>query len=380
MFINFWYPVSISTELTDKPKRVKALGQHFAVFRNSKGEAQCVSDICTHRGAPLSVGKIKGDNIECPYHGWQFNGEGECEALPSLGVDAKIPARTHIDAYPVQEKYGLVFAFLGDLPEEERPPIMDIPEYGDEKWGTIHLNLQWKTSFERSQEAALDPAHAEFVHSGMAFAGDRNDYFIPELDVVVEEWSASCKAGLNTIGGEDWETEGEMKKVKQGAGMTYLHAGYSGPCTAFNRLNISEDNYFLMHKFETPIDEFNTNIFVMILRNFLQESEYDDEIKKRSLFVAEEDRIICEPVDPIVWPETNIKEVLVPADKILTCFRKHLKTWEDKGWRIDSRVVEDNKGRVAYTIPSPSRRTSKNWVIDNVPLVAAKDLIRSAAE
>lgn len=380
MFINFWYPVSISAELMDKPIRVRALGQHFAVFRDSNGVAQCVSDVCTHRGAPLSLGKIKGDCIECPYHGWKFSGKGECEAIPSMGVDAKIPARTQIDAYPVQEKYGFVFAFLGDLAEEERPPIIDIPEYGDDKWRAVHLNFQWKTNFERSQEAALDPAHAEYVHSGMQFAGDKDDYIIPELDVVEEEWSAYTKASLYTIGGEDWKTEGDMKKVKQGSGMTNFHAGYLGPTTAFNRLNIAEDNYFLMFKFEAPIDELNTNVFVVILRNFLRESEYDEEIIKRSFFVAEEDRIICEPVDPTVWPETNIKEVLVPADKILSAFRRYLKRWEEQGWRIDSRKVEQDKGRVAYVVPSPGRRTSKNWVIDSVPLIPSKKSVRSAAE
>ncbi len=380
MFINFWYPVSISTDLTDKPIKIRALGQNLAIFRDSKGEAHCVSDICTHRAASLSMGKIKDDCLECPYHGWKFNGQGECVAIPSMGVDAKIPARSHIDAYPVVEKYGLIFAFLGDLPEDERPPIMDIPEYGDETWAAVHLNYQWKTNFERSQEAALDPAHAEYVHTGMQFAGDKNDYIIPELNVEETEWGASTKAGLYTIGSEDWATEGEMKNVKQGAGQSNFHAGYFGPSTAFNRLNITGDSFFLINKFETPIDEFNTNVFVVILRNFLHESDYDEEIKKRSMFVAEEDRVICEKVDPAVWPETNIKEVLVPADKILAVYRQYLKNWENKGWRIDSRKVDENKGRVAYTIPSPARRTSKNWVIDSVPLLTAKEAKIHAAE
>src|SRR5688572_31205012 len=106
------------------------LGQDFVLFRDKAGKAACLSNICTHRGGSLGDGKVKGDCVECPYHGWQFNGDGQCVRVPSLDHDTKVPSRARIDAYPVQEKYGLVFAFLGDAAEAERPPIMDIPEYG----------------------------------------------------------------------------------------------------------------------------------------------------------------------------------------------------------------------------------------------------------
>ena len=129
MYINFWCPMATSEELTDKPLKVRALGQDFVVFRGENGEAACVSNTCIHRGGSLSGGKIKGNCIECPYHGWQYDAAGQCRRIPSLGPKAKIPGRTQIDAYPVQEIYGLIFAFLGDLPEQERPPIIDVAEW-----------------------------------------------------------------------------------------------------------------------------------------------------------------------------------------------------------------------------------------------------------
>ena len=124
MFINFWYVAEQSRNLTEKPLKVQLLGAQFVLWRDSKGKVNCVSNTCTHRGGALGDGRIRGDCIECPYHGWQFSGDGSCTRLPSIGPDAKIPARTRIDAYPVVEKYGLIHVFLGDLPEAERPRLL----------------------------------------------------------------------------------------------------------------------------------------------------------------------------------------------------------------------------------------------------------------
>ena len=98
-------------------------------------------------------GLIKKDCIQCPYHGWQFDGKGECKKIPSLGKDAKIPKRAKIDAYPTEEKYGIVFAFLGELPKSQRPPIMPIEELDDEEgWRPNYLTYEAKINYERSIE------------------------------------------------------------------------------------------------------------------------------------------------------------------------------------------------------------------------------------
>ena len=99
--------------------------------------------------------------MQCPYHGWQYDGDGNCRRIPSLGKDAKIPGRTRIDAYPTVEQYGLVFAFLGDLPDAERPPIMPIPEYGPngpmEGWAATIQYFEFDIDYKRSIE--INPRH-----------------------------------------------------------------------------------------------------------------------------------------------------------------------------------------------------------------------------
>ena len=132
MYINFWYPICTSAELDEEnPRRIEMLNMRLVAFRAESGSAHVLADTCIHRGGSLSKGKTKGEHVQCPYHGWEFSGDGKCQFIPSM-PDSKPPARAKVDSYPVQEKYGIVFAFLGDLPEAERPPLFEIAEWGEE--------------------------------------------------------------------------------------------------------------------------------------------------------------------------------------------------------------------------------------------------------
>ena len=84
--------------------------------------------------------------------------------------------------------------------------------------------------------------------------------------------------------------------------------------------------------------------------------------------VANEDARVLLGLRPVLPPPTNFKENLMPADRHMAHYREKLKEWEAKGWRIDQDQVDRDKYNVAYAIPSPGRRTSKNWTIDPVPL------------
>jgi nitrite reductase/ring-hydroxylating ferredoxin subunit len=127
MLVNLWYVAQESRNVTDKPVFVKLLGQDLVLFRDASGKVACVSDICMHRGASLSQGKVVDGTVECPFHGWRYAGDGRCTRIPAH-PDMKVPSRARVDAYPVEERYGWVWVFLGDLPEAERPPIPELPD------------------------------------------------------------------------------------------------------------------------------------------------------------------------------------------------------------------------------------------------------------
>ena len=142
MYINFWYAAERSENVTDKPVKVRMLGQDLVLFRDAEGKARCLANTCVHRGGSLGGGKLRNGRVECPYHGWQFEGDGRCARIPSLGLDASIPARARVDSYPVEERYGLVFAFLGDLPEDERPGILEVKEWGQPGWTCLPIHVR----------------------------------------------------------------------------------------------------------------------------------------------------------------------------------------------------------------------------------------------
>ena len=86
MFINFWYAAELSERVTNEaPTHVRMLGLDFVLFRDTKGQVHCLSNTCVHRGGALARGKVEGDCVQCPYHGWQFDGDGVCQCVPSLG-------------------------------------------------------------------------------------------------------------------------------------------------------------------------------------------------------------------------------------------------------------------------------------------------------
>ncbi|MFM8531414.1 MAG: Rieske 2Fe-2S domain-containing protein [Ilumatobacteraceae bacterium] len=155
MIKNQWYAVEFGHEVGDKPKQVRLFGQDLVLYRNSKGDIVCHSDICIHRGASLAGGKVVGDCVECPYHGWQFDSDGACVRIPANRAGVPIPKKARVDNYPCVERYGFVFVFLGDLAESERPPSPELPVMENAREAraagnrVVQGEFHWKANYER---------------------------------------------------------------------------------------------------------------------------------------------------------------------------------------------------------------------------------------
>ena len=87
------------------------------------------------------------------------------------------------------------------------------------------------------------------------------------------------------------------------------------------------------------------------------------------MYVANQDVKIIEALHPMVTPEKNNKEYMVPSDQCILDYRAKQKEWAAKGWKIDMLAVAASGERAAYAIPSPARRRQKGWVLDAIPLV-----------
>jgi phenylpropionate dioxygenase-like ring-hydroxylating dioxygenase large terminal subunit len=379
MFINFWYPVVMGNELTDKPVKVRMLGQDFVAFRDASGRAHCLANTCVHRGGSLAHGKIRGGEIECPYHGWRFDGAGTCRRIPSLGVDAKIPTRARVDAYPVGEKCGIVFAFLGDLPEAERPPMLEVPEFENPNWRPSWINFQVDYSYERSIENGMDPAHNEFVHPTHGFSGANDDYRVHDL-----RWIGDGKWGPGFFhrSRSPASTDPVFAQMKQASDSREAGSGTIGPNHMWTYIRFGGGKEMHQYMWETPIDENSTNIFFLNMRNTFLDAEMDNRVGDRNWMVAEQDIGVLTKLEPRQTPDTNTREFMVPADEPILRYRQKLAEFEVRGWRIDTPAVDRDRLKVAYAIPSPARRSAKGWVLDPIPLVnpgASGHLTRTAA-
>ena len=391
MYINFWYPIVRSEDLgPDTPERVKVLGVNVVAFRDKEGKARVLSDTCTHRGASLggawsnaSKPRIIDGCIVCPYHGWEFGGDGECKNIPSIGYGTKVPARAKVDSYPVQEKYGIVFAFLGDLPEKERAPLLNVEEYGQPGWrANSVLVLDVDYYYERSMENGLDPAHNEFVHPTHGHqAVNRDTYRTRDYEVenhrqgwgfwFWHKFDAPPLPQKGHVTAKDTDTPWGSSKTERSE--IFAGGGTYGPNAMATYINMTPEKGFRQYFFEQPVDENKTRIFFLNMRNFLLEPEKDGPIHARNKVIAGQDIVILNDVMPDLTPLSPTKEVLMPADKGIATYREWLKKFDDKGWRIDIQEFNKRQGiDKAYAIPSPGRRTSGNWVLDPIPTLKSR--------
>ena len=362
MYINFWYPVCTTDELTgEAPLRVDLLGLRFVAFRDEAGAAHVLSDTCAHRGGSLGRGKVQGDCVECPYHGWRFDGEGRCVLIPSM-ADQTPPPRAKVDSYPVQERYGVVFAFLGDLPEGERPPLCPVPEYGQEGWRASEIVvLNVDCYYERSMENGLDAAHNQFVHPAQGAPAVRQDTFeLREKDWGVGFWVR--------FGDPDLEKT-TFAKTRNVPGQLRAGSWYHGPNGLVTSIFINPQSNLVQYFFEAPVSESHTRIYFLNMRNCMLEDGMDEAVMKVNLRITGEDIDVLENLWPVRTPETLTREVMTPSDQVVVRFREHLAGWRARGWQIDRRAMRERHGDVAYTIPCPARRTSGNWVLETVPLL-----------
>ncbi len=163
----YWHPVALAEEVTREPRRVVLLDRPIVLFRDDAGVV-AFRDLCVHRGTALSLGRITPEgNLECPYHGWQYDRTGACVRIPARPPDAPIPGTARALAYHVQERYGAVWVCLAEEPAFPIPPFPE-DEYEDAGWHTFFaFQEHWDTSAGRVLENFCDWSHVPFVHDGV---------------------------------------------------------------------------------------------------------------------------------------------------------------------------------------------------------------------
>lgn len=117
----YWHPVGLVSHATDTPKAIRVLGEDLVLFRDGKGRPGLLEARCCHRGTTLYYGRVDQHGIRCCYHGWQFDVEGRCLEQPCEPDGGRHRDRVRQPWYPVEERYGLIFAYMG--PPEKKPVL-----------------------------------------------------------------------------------------------------------------------------------------------------------------------------------------------------------------------------------------------------------------
>lgn len=159
---NYWYICAWREELTQKPLQRWILNEPIALFRTQSGKVAALADRCPHRGAPLTTGQVRGEALECGYHGLTFDGKGTCVRVP--GRDS-VPAAYSTRAYPVVEKWRFVFIWMGDPALADESLIPDYHWCDDKEWNARGETLPIKCHAALVRDNLLDLSHAHFVHA-----------------------------------------------------------------------------------------------------------------------------------------------------------------------------------------------------------------------
>ncbi len=207
----FWIPFMLSKEIAEPdcpPVRITILGEDLLAFRDTEGRAALVDQFCPHRRVSLFFGRNEECGIRCVYHGWKFDADGNCVDMPSEPADSSFKDKIKLKSYPVREKAGIVWAYMGptdrmgDLPELE---WMEVPE-------AYRYTSRWyqECNYAQAVEGEIDSAHVSFLHSklendaenkaaltGAFFAGDT----APKWKVAERDFGMTLGARRRVEGG-----------------------------------------------------------------------------------------------------------------------------------------------------------------------------------
>lgn len=297
---NCWYVAAWSREVGRWLTARTILEEKVVLYRTEGDEVVAFLDVCPHRLLPLSKGRLKGDSIECGYHGVTFGCDGKCERIP--GQSNIPPSAKVVKKYPVAERMGMVWIWMGAPELADENDIFDLPQYHNPEWSVAHGDaLEYKCNYLLLADNLCDPAHVTFVHQTTlgSEAGE---------DVPVE----TVKEG-NTIITYRWIIDAPPIPIFQKFGnfkgnvdrwhyynwhapnIAIIDFGSADTGTGAPEGNRNECIHIYACHFMTPVDETTTIDYWMHVKNFKpQDPTLDEQISDQFRIAFAEDKEILD--------------------------------------------------------------------------------------
>ncbi|MEG4342448.1 aromatic ring-hydroxylating dioxygenase subunit alpha [Microcoleus sp. A003_D6] len=308
----FWYPIAFSHEVTDRPFAAKLLDERLVLFRLSDSSIVAARDLCLHRGAPLSLGWVENDELQCKYHGIRYDKSGQCTCIPAQ-PDAAIPARLKLTTYSVTERYGLVWVRLVDNGSVHFP---DFKEWNDPDYiQVLPASVAIEAAAGRQVEGFLDVSHFAFVHTESF--GERENQEVP--DYPVERLPHGFRADyVSTVSNYP---HGLKHLSPPGFKWRRLFEVWL-PFTAKLTVTFPNGQLHILNA-ACPVSARKTRLFVPICRNFDKDAPLQDTLDFNHQ-VFGEDKDIVEEQYPEDLPIALQDEVHIAGDKSSIAYRKGL--------------------------------------------------------
>ncbi|MDT0510262.1 aromatic ring-hydroxylating dioxygenase subunit alpha [Novosphingobium sp. MMS21-SN21R] len=296
--LNCWWVAALADEVGQEPLARWLLDTPVVLYRGATGEVIALEDRCPHRQAPLSAGKVEGDVIECPYHGFRFGPGGRCVHVPSMAS----PPPIRVESYPVREIGPIVWIYLGDqqrIDQVPPPPQMD--------WTTDPAFVMRKgvmpiaANYLLLKENVLDLTHLGYVHAAsfgimdwvnppeVTVDGDRVTY---TQDFVRSPLAAGYAMSLGLAPGMPWN--------RHGFGTFLSPAAHESGTVFFDpdQPDVPGGQTFFAH-LTTPVDAGNMLYFFVAARDFANDAAAMDHFAQILMRGFREDEEILSKVQAL---------------------------------------------------------------------------------
>ena len=162
---DYWYVACRSETLSGKrPLGRVIMDEALVLYRDRAGQARCFRDRCLHRNAMLPEGFLREDCLVCPYHGWSYDGLGSCVSIPSARRESPLPKK-QLEAFPTQERDGLVWVFMGDPERAAAVEPFAFPHHGERGWKSYYMETLFENDVTNCVENFMDVPHTVTVHA-----------------------------------------------------------------------------------------------------------------------------------------------------------------------------------------------------------------------
>ena len=318
---SLWHPVALSASVGAQAQAATLLGDELVLWRDGAGVAQAWRDQCPHRGARLSLGRVAGGELECPYHGWRFGAGGRCTHIPAV-PDFEPGTRHGARSFDTREAYGMLWVRLA-APIGEPLPIHDFPRFDAEDQPGLRKTTSGPyavaASAPRIIENFLDMAHFGFVHEG--WLGSRAHTSIAPYEVRPTPHgvlATSCRA---------WQPRSSIH-AESGAEVEYgyeVTAPYMAVLTKRPEAGSSaldgHDEAIAM--FVCPVSEESSVVWTRMAMNDFDSP--DARLIEFQDHIFGQDRPVLESQRPKRLPLAPDAEAHCAADRLSTAYRRFLK-------------------------------------------------------